>query len=91
LIDSRAQENFINSDYIKKHHLLTFPLKQPIKLHYADRSSNPESTIETYINLQTQINNRQCDICILVTRLAKKTLILEIPFLEQFNPDINWK
>ncbi|KXN84437.1 hypothetical protein AN958_12612 [Leucoagaricus sp. SymC.cos] len=62
----------------------------PIKLYYADGTSNTESTVTHYTNLQTQIDGQQCDIRFLIMRLAKKTLILGIPFLEHFNPDIDW-
>ncbi|KXN85783.1 hypothetical protein AN958_10841 [Leucoagaricus sp. SymC.cos] len=43
-----------------------------------------------YVNLQTWIDSQQCNIRFLVTQLAKKTLILGIPFLKHFNPDIDW-
>ncbi|KXN91279.1 hypothetical protein AN958_01490 [Leucoagaricus sp. SymC.cos] len=62
----------------------------PIKLYYADGTSNAESTVMHYTNLQTQIDGQQCDIRFLITQLARKTLILGIPFLEHFNPDIDW-
>ena len=45
LIDSGAQENFINDAYTQKHGLRQFPLASPISLHYADRSLNKDTTV----------------------------------------------
>ncbi|KAF7762392.1 hypothetical protein Agabi119p4_8985 [Agaricus bisporus var. burnettii] len=76
LIDSGAQENFVNEIYAQKHNLTLKPLNQPIHLRYADGSSNPKATVK---------------IPALVTQLAAKDIILGIPFLTAQNPDINWK
>lgn len=91
LIDSGAQENFVNEMYAQKHQFPLKLLKNPIRLRYADGSSNSEATVKYYTNLQATIDGRKCLIPTLITRLAAKDIILGIPFLSSQNPDIDWK
>src|SRR5215467_10927235 len=91
LIDSGSQDNFIDKKYIKEHGLIEQPLDQPIILRYADGSTPPEATVRSVTNLDTIINGQPCEIRTLVTKLKGKDIILGTPFLEQHNPDIDWK
>jgi len=42
------------------------------------------------VNLTTEIDNRTCEIQTLVTELHGKDIILGLPFLEKYNPNIDW-
>src|SRR5215510_16621863 len=69
LIDSGAQENFINNTYTQKHGLRQFPFASPISLHYADRSSNKDATVQYYTLLNTVIDRKPCKIRTLIMKL----------------------
>jgi hypothetical protein len=89
LINSGAQDNFIDQEYVQCHALLEEHLDNPITIRYADGSINPEATVQTCTNLETIIDGKPCQIQTLVTKLQGKDIILGTPFLEQNNPDID--
>ena len=50
-----------------------------------------EPIIKSYVNLNLEINGRKTDTQLLVTGLGKEQIILGFPWLNEHNPDINWK
>jgi hypothetical protein len=62
LINSGAQDNFIDREYVQHHALLEENLDNPITLRYANGSINPEATVQTCTNLKTIINRKPCQI-----------------------------
>ncbi|KAJ3565343.1 hypothetical protein NP233_g7688 [Leucocoprinus birnbaumii] len=92
LIDSGAQENFISKNYVEQNNMTQQPLKgPPITVQYANGSSNPDATIHSFVSLNSIIDGKQCNIRTLVAQLSEKDLILGYPFLEEYNPDIDWQ
>ena len=56
-----------------------------------DGTENKRGTIKTYVNVDTEINGRKIPIELLVTGLGQEQIILGFPWLNEHNPDINWK
>ena len=56
-----------------------------------DGTENKRGTITTYVNLDLEINGRKTNMELLVTGLGKERIILGFPWLNEHNPDINWK
>ena len=47
--------------------------------------------IKYYVNLNLEINGRKTTMELLATGLGKERIILGFPWLQEQNPDINWK
>jgi hypothetical protein len=56
-----------------------------------DGTKNKQGTIKYYVNLNLEINGRKTTTELLVTGLGKERIILGFPWLQEQNPDINWK
>jgi hypothetical protein len=56
-----------------------------------DGTENKRGTIKTYVKLDLEINGRKTNTELLVTGLGKERIILGFPWLNEHNPDINWK
>ena len=56
-----------------------------------DRTLNKSGTITSYINLSIEIDGRTMDLQLLVTRLGNQRSILGFSWLNEHNPDIDWK
>jgi len=56
-----------------------------------DGTENKRGTIKTYVKLDMEINGKRTTEDLLVTGLGKERIILGFPWLNEQNPDINWK
>ena len=56
-----------------------------------DGTENKWGKFTKYVNLKVTIHRRTKDIKMLVTGLGKQKIILGFPWLNNKNPDINWK
>ena len=56
-----------------------------------DGTLNKTGTITSYVDLAVKIDGRIMDVQLLVTRLGNQKIILGFPWLNEHNPDINWK
>ena len=90
LIDSGAQGNFISHKLVEKHNLHRKSLPKPIPLGNVDGTPNKHGDITEYVNTKVVIDERQCQIKAFVTDTGKRDMILGYPWLEKYNPDINW-
>ena len=91
LIDSGAGGKFIDQNYVKKSGFETHTLETPIWAYNVDGTENKWGTIKSYVNLDLEINRRKTNTQLLVTGLGKERIILSFPWLNEHNPDINWK
>ena len=66
-------------------------LETPLRAYNVDGTENKRGTIKTYVNLDLEINGRKTTTELLVTGLGKERIILGFPWLNEHNPDINWK
>jgi len=69
----------------------THKLETPLRAYNVDGTENKRGTIKTYVSLELEINGRKTNTDLLVTGLGKERIILGFPWLNEHNPDINWK
>ena len=91
LIDSGAGGKFIDQNYVKKLGLETHALETPIRAYNVDGTENKWGTIKSYVNLDLEINGRKTNTQLFVTGLGKERIILGFPWLNEHNPEIDWK
>jgi hypothetical protein len=90
LIDSGATNNFINSRTVAKLRLGTRNLPKPRQLFNVDGTHNQAGLIEESVHLYVERGNEHVRTQFHVTNLGKDQIILGYPWLEAFNPPIDW-
>ena len=91
LIDSGAGGKFIDKNYTKESGFSLENLEEPLMARNVDRTENKRGKFTKYVNLSVTIHRRTKNIKMLVTGLGKQKIILGFPWLNDENPDINWK
>ena len=91
LIDSGARGKFIDQNYAKESGFTLENLEEPLMARNVDGTENKQGKITKYVNLNVTIHGRTKNIKMLVTGLGKQKIILGFPWLNDKNPDINWK
>jgi len=92
LLNSGAGGNFVHTNFAKSLQNLK-PLKNPIKAFNIDGTLNKTGTITHSVAADVLVNELHClymTVNFLVTGLRHITLILEYPWLQTWNPDIDW-
>ena len=90
LIDSSATENFIDQDTIEKLKLGTKKLETPVGLRNIDGTFNKSGQITHYLDLLVSRGNKKSTEHFYVTNLGSDQMILGYPWLQTFNPNIDW-
>jgi hypothetical protein len=90
LVDSRAMENFVDRNLVEHLRLGTRLLERPIKLRNIDGTFNTTGEITHYIDLMMCRADRKVKECFYVTGLSGIELILGYPWLQDFNPQVDW-
>ena len=91
LIDSGAGGKFIDQNYARESGFILKTLEEPLMAQNVDRTENKCGRITKYVNLNITIHGRTRNIKLLVTGLGKQRIILGFPWLNDENPDINWR
>lgn len=91
LIDSGAGGVFIDQRFAQKLNLPFSSLEEPIIVHNVDGTKNKTGLIHHFVNVDTLINDRITNIKMYVTGLGRQKIILGFPWLQDFNPIIDWK
>jgi hypothetical protein len=91
LIDSGAGGLFIDEYFTISLCAPMFPLSQPIPVYNVDGTPNKRGIIEKFVKVTVEIENRSKDYTFLVTALGRQWIILGYPWLEEENPDIDWR
>jgi len=91
LLDSRATDCFMDKAMVTKLGLSAKKMPHPRKVLNIDGTENKVGEITHYIPLHIQHNGRREKAIFFVTGLGNDQIILGYPWLEQFNPDINWE
>ena len=90
LIDSGAGGKFIDQNYAKIMGFKTHNLEKPLQAYNMDGTKNKQGMIKYYVN-NLEINGRKMTMELLVTRLGKERIILGFSWMQEQNPEINWK
>ena len=91
LIDSGAQEKFIDKVVTLKLGLKEVPLQQNIPVYNIDGTLNKLGQICTKVKLPIKIGERNIKEELYITHLGKNEIILGFDWLQKHNPRINWK
>ena len=91
LIDSGATENFIDIEVWKMLKIGRFRLEKTIPVHNVDGSINKNGNIDSYVWLKVRLGKQEKNMKFYLTSIGKERFILGYPFLETFNPEIDWK
>jgi len=90
LLDSGATENFIDEETWKRLQIGRNELKEKSILHNVDGMKNKKGELTHFCWLRIKYHKQEALMKFYITSLGKDRLILGYPFLEMFNPKINW-
>ena len=91
MIDSGATSLFIHGDFCKQHKILTVPLKREITLYNIDGTKNEAGSITHRARLQLTVGSYTFKEEFLVTNIGPEDVILGLPWLKKWNPNIDWE
>jgi hypothetical protein len=90
LIDSGTTDNFIDFRTVAKLRLGTKKLPRARQLFNVDGTHNQAGLIEESVHLYIDRGDERVQTQLHITNLGRDRLILGYPWLEAFNPEINW-
>jgi len=91
LLDSGVGGVFISHEFAQRSGLETIPLKKPISVRNVDGMPNKRGTITHYVRGKLGINGKEFQTSFLIAGLGNESVILELPWLQNINPVIDWK
>ncbi len=87
----RAQGQFIDQNFVRKHQLKEVPLEKKIRVFNVDGTKNKKGTIRHKVILKFYSKGREFKEEFLVTGLGRQDIILGHPWLKMYNPIIDWR
>lgn len=90
LVDSGATTNFINSTFVKKHHLEKKQVAKPLNVTNADGTINTAGTITHYVKARLQLGNHVTEHNLYIINLGDKDMMIGYTYLYAHNPEIDW-
>ncbi|GLB45353.1 putative reverse transcriptase-rnase h-integrase [Lyophyllum shimeji] len=91
LLDCGAQGIFIDKKFVQKNHIPTRAIETPIGTRNVDGTPNVSGPITHYTWIDLVIGGHVARTRFLVQNLENEDMILGLPWLKRFNPDINWE
>jgi predicted aspartyl protease len=91
LVDSGATENFIDKRMAHRWELPMCNLVYPQRVYNVDGTENCASMVVKSCTLHVHHRGKQACQRFFVTNLGDDHILLGYPWLEEFNPDIDWK
>ena len=89
LLDCGATGNFVSAEFVRKHNLSTSPLPHPDVITLADGSQQKAGSIMNAADIGIGSYTDTLDFVSLP--LAGYDVILGMPWLDHFNPIVNWR
>src|SRR5579863_7826760 len=90
LIDSGAMDNFLTPKLAQRLGLRIQKLRIPKPILTVDGLEHVQGNITEFVNLRIQLGDQVRQQMFYVTTLGQDRAILGFPFLQQFNPQIDW-
>jgi len=90
LINSGVMESFVDQEIVKRLKLRTWQLEASINVRNINGTKNIGGKITSYLNQIVSQGNRKIRERFYITNLREDRIILEYPWLCDFNPQINW-
>src|SRR5947209_7551390 len=91
LLDSGATDNFISPLIVNRFEIETFQLPRPKIVRNVDGSKNSIGPMTDAVNLEVHYHNQIVPLHFYVMNLGSDEMLLGMPFLAAYNPDINWQ
>jgi hypothetical protein len=91
LLDSGATDNFISLLIVNRFKIKTFQLLRPKIICNVDGSKNSIGPMTDAVNLEVHYHNQIVPLRFYVMNLGSNKMLLGMPFLTAYNPDINWQ
>jgi hypothetical protein len=91
LVNSRATENFMDKRALRQLGVGRICLGQAKKVRNVDGTLNQAGEIMHFCVLKTKLGKKEKAQKFYITDLGKDHIILGFPWLEEYNPRINWK
>ena len=91
LLDSGATDNFISPLIINCFNITTYRLPKPKIVCNVDGSKNSIGPITNAVNLEVHYHNYKVPLCFYMMNLGDDSMLLGMPFLAAYNPEINWQ
>ncbi|ESK84042.1 pro-pol protein [Moniliophthora roreri MCA 2997] len=91
LLDSGAEGNFISQVMARKLCLPLIKLDKRIKVLNIDGTLNTSAYVTHMARVTFVIGNQKMTEDLMVSRLGGEQIILGMPWLRHYNPQINWK
>ena len=82
---------FIDEEFAKHHGLPLKRLAKPIPVFNVDGTLNKGGIIHKQVTIKVEIDGRSKDLVLLATALDRQNIILGYTWLEDENPDIDWR
>ncbi len=90
LIDSGATENFVDPRTVSQMKLPTKKLDRDWTIHNIDGTTNFTGSITWKCTLNVQVGGQTNEQEFFITNLGQDRVVLGYPFLQTFNPQIDW-
>jgi len=91
LLDSGATDNFISPLTVERFNLPTIDLPKSRVVRNVDGTPNKNGSITHATKLEVQYKNHTIPLLFLIMDMGSDSMLLGMPFLAGFSPDINWK
>ena len=89
LINSRATENFLNHDTAKRLGIIPKELSMPRIMNNVNRTTNQSGLIRHYYDFRLKMGEQAIQ-RFYIGGIGTDHFILRFPWLQEFNPQINW-
>jgi hypothetical protein len=90
LVDSGATENFLNHDMAKRLGITPRLLAMPRVMNNIDGTTNQQGLIHHYYDFELRMGDHKTIQRFYIGGIGTDRFILGFPWLQEFNPQINW-
>ena len=91
LIDSGAEGQFLDKEFVRSRNIPITPLPKPITALNVNGTTNTKGTITHYTWLELTTQGMTTPTRLLITGLGKESVILGIPWLKHTKLRIDWE
>ena len=91
LVDCGATGQFMDQDYVECNRLSTWKLQHAIPVFNVDGTCNEAGSIMAIVDMILQYNGHTERMSFAVTNLRKQDITLGFTWLQEHNPEIDWR